>query len=105
MGCVTSEYHEFLRFLTIFHSLNEFTSIYREIKKFELQVCYSLSPKLCKNHNNVVYHDCRQLQIKKLEKFTLSYEWSNGQFWPCFEKNLINRENIKKSKTRGDLPF
>ena len=34
-------------------------------------------------------------------KSTLGYEWSHGQFWPCFGKNHINRENIKKGKTRG----
>ena len=56
MGGITPKYNDFLSFLTIFHSLNEFTSIYREIKKFELQVCYSLAPKLCKNNNNVVYN-------------------------------------------------
>ena len=65
MGGLTSEYHEFLSFLTIFHSLNQFTSIDREIRKFELQVCYSLAPKLCKNHNNVVYNDRTELQRKK----------------------------------------
>ena len=38
MGGITPEYNDFLSFLTIFHLLNVITSIYREIKKFELQV-------------------------------------------------------------------
>ena len=96
MGGITPEYHEFLSFLTIFHSLNEFTSISREIKKFELQVCYSLAPKLYKNHQTVICYDCRILERKKYENVTTSYDWSNRQFWPCFEKTLINGENIRK---------
>ena len=88
MGGIITEYHEFLRFLTIFHSLNEFNSIYRDIKEFELQVCYSLVPKLYKNHKNILYHDCRRLKRKKYENITRSYDWLNKQFWPCFFKKL-----------------
>ena len=99
MGGTTPEYHELLSFLTIFHSLNEFNNIYPFIKEFELHVRYSLAPKLFKNHNNVVYNDSTQSQRTKWGKSTLGYEWSHGQFWPCFGKNHINQENIKKGKT------
>ena len=58
MGAIIPEYHEFLNFLTMLHSLNKFSIIYRQIHKFELQLCYSLVPKFCKHHKNAVYNDC-----------------------------------------------
>ena len=58
---------DFLGFLTIFHSLNEFSSIYRQIKKFELQVCYSLARKLCKiiiTYYIIIVHICNEKSRK-----------------------------------------
>ena len=95
MGGITLEYHEFVSFLTIFLSLNEFSSIYREIKKLELQVCYSLAPKLCKNHNNVVYHDCTQLQRKSRKNAPLAMNGQTDNFGPVLKKSHKSRKHQK----------
>ena len=86
MGGITPKYHEFLSFLTIFDSLNEFNNIYPFIKEFELHVSYSLAPKLFKNHNNIVYNDSTQLQRTKWENPPSAMNGHTDNFGPALGK-------------------